>query len=1526
MRKVKEHFHKKHGIFRRVFSLILVLAMIMTMIPSIGGNLNVKAASTPMNVTIHFMEPSTWGWKQPAVQFWGNSKDLLYVSNDANNGESTEISGWGGAKAYFFSEGSTTNTNGDKDYYLTVKTDATGFQFLDFKNTKNTKNPANDPKLTQYTGDTPTDVYYITKDGSNFAYYLDAEGNTPVPDLPETETTFLLVGSLPGTGWDPNATPNFVKSETNENEYSISLKNVPAKTYEYKILEDAALNGWNKAWGYGTGKDGNRSVTVEAPADVTFTIDLTDTTEAKKVDVKFQYLKKLVADNGQITAGKPKKLATSAKYYDGIGKEAKTVTVSYQLKAEQEGVTLKDNTITVPEGSKLTEVTVVAEYNGFEQEMTIPVVAKQYKVTINMYSPDLVMEPGKSDIYIFENGGKDDKKAVVTLDKMVKDEDNHITWVQGTTELSFNNLGIIARYVAGSWDDGQDANQYYVIDENASEITLWYVVGKTPVKDKPTVTKADPRYLYLEYENPDLGATTPQFYSWTTGINNKKELPFTSVGDGKWKIKAQVSASCTKVDFVVVLDDSDESNWVKDGGDHTVVFPENQNVVYASIKKGEEPKLSAPYNKGYEVDVKAGKIHFYYRDDQALLAGNLAEQKVSVEIDDKSYEMNYDEKNRRFEYACDLKNGKTYYRYKVGEAFVTDKYNDNKEPKNQQEYSYVEYYKLNASVKAEVKKSSFNYNENNVVKFTIQQDDISEPTLKVAEASIDVSSLGGSDALAIVPDLQAVTISVTQDTPLGMKTLPITVKDQYGNLYTTNVQVEVAARTKSDAKDFDWDESVIYFMVTDRFFDGNEKNNTANGEKTYGKENAGLYHGGDFAGVTKKLDYLEQLGINTIWITPIVENIEGVRVTDKGKEDVPYNAAYHGYWASDFTKLNPALGTEEEFKTLIAQAHERGIRIMVDIVVNHAGYNTESTFGDKLRSGDDVVAGSDQKDSLSNLPDFKTEDPAVSAQLVKWQTQWVKDYGIDYFRVDTVKHVENDTWSELKNALTEAKPSFKMIGEYSGGGYASNGNTLGTGTMDSDLDFDFNDQANSFVNGNIKAVESFLAARNAALNNTYMTGQFLGSHDEDGFKQKLLDAKVAPDVADAMALVAATLQITAKGQPVIYYGEEIGLTGHNNYPYQTNRYDFDWSLTNDNNKTYSHYKKLLSIRNAYTDVFARGTRNVVVSSDKDKYDVAAREYQGTKLYVGMNVNTKELQLAIPVTEGDASVMTDLYSGKKYVVNDGKVTVTIPSAADGGTVILKRTGSVSSGSSSASTSEPKKDQTTEVKKDTIVSADGSKTEVTMTTQKNEDGTVSGVTAEVQTAGKESKKKVTGTIASEVVAHIRDAAKTEDVDVVVTVAAGEKSFVVKTEAENLTAGTKLKAMAIDTKTNKYVLVDSKTFKVDKDGNVKVSLPAGKTYQLMPVEEAKQIEKEILKTVQAKKPVVEIKKGTKAKVQFSSKLDMNNVAKITYKSGKKSVAKVDAKGNVIAKKKGTAVIKAVVTLKNGKKKTLEIKYKVK
>ena len=615
-----------------------------------------------------------------------------------------------------------------------------------------------------------------------------------------------------------------------------------------------------------------------------------------------------------------------------------------------------------------------------------------------------------------------------------------------------------------------------------------------------------------------------------------------------------------------------------------------------------------------------------------------------------------------------MTDGKTHYRYKANGTYVVDAFNSNSEEYKKADYSYFEYYKLNATVTAEVMNKSFNYNENNVVKFKVKQADTDTQKLEVASASIDVSSLGGSSEMLIEPELQAVTISATVDTTLGTKTLPITVTDQYGNKFSTTVDVEITDRVKKNENDFDWDEAVVYFMMTDRFFDGNESNNTASGTNTYG-DNPGLYHGGDFAGVTAKLDYLQDLGVNTIWITPIVENVKGVAVTDEGSKDVPYNAAYHGYWASDFTKLNPTLGTTEEFETMISEAHKRGMRIMVDIVVNHAGYGSESTFADMLR--DKSISEGDIKSWQDGLPDFATENADVRAKLVEWQTSWMKDYGVDYFRVDTVKHVDSTTWAALKNSTTEVNPSFKMIGEYYGAGYASNGSTLGSGQMDADLDFDFNDQATSFVSGNISSVEKFLSARNSALNNAYMTGQFLSSHDENGFKASLMNGKqYTEDKATAAALVAATLQLTAKGIPVIYYGEEVGLSGLNNYPYNTNRYDMDFSKATKDNVTYQHYKNLLSIRNAYTDVFARGSRKVVASSDEEGYDVVSRSYGGTTLYVGMNIKDTAKEVKVPVSLAAGTEVKDLYSGATYTVGSDKtVAVTIPAAKDGGTVIL-----------------------------------------------------------------------------------------------------------------------------------------------------------------------------------------------------------------------------------------------------------------
>ena len=893
--------------------------------------------------------------------------------------------------------------------------------------------------------------------------------------------------------------------------------------------------------------------------------------------------------------------------------------------------------------------------------------------TMYYYNEDLSTDTdmGKVDMWMWNAG----LNGSYVFDETEYDAANNVTWFKKTITVAGSNVGktvgLKARYdITQGWDGGSDtADRSFTISGDENEV-LYYVDGSDPVHEKPTIVPTEKRYLVLDYENPGLKekGITPQFYTWSSGYASVL-TDFTYVGGDKWTVTIPAKPSCTKVDFCIALDSTGDP-WIKDGGDHSVTFPSDQKVIYASMKAGSEPEIAMPYNTGYEVDAENQQVSYYYRDDAAFVDGTLKDMTVSVDVDGTEYPMTYNDTTKRFEYVkSGLTDGKTHYRYKANGTYVVDAFNSNSEEYKKADYSYFEYYKLNATVTAAVMNKSFNYNENDVVKFKVEQDSSDKKTLEVASASIDVSSLGGSNAMPIEPELQAVTISATTDTALGVKTLPITVTDQYGNKFSTTVDVEITDRVKKNENDFDWDEAVVYFMMTDRFFDGNESNNTASGADTYGKNNPGLYHGGDFAGVTAKLDYLQDLGVNTIWLTPIVENVKGVAVTDEGKEDVPYNAAYHGYWASDFTKLNPTLGTTEEFETMISEAHKRGMRIMVDIVVNHAGYGSESTFADMLR--DKSISEGDIKSWQDGLPDFATENADVRAKLVEWQTSWMKDYGVDYFRVDTVKHVDSTTWAALKNSTTEVNPSFKMIGEYYGAGYASNGSTLGTGQMDADLDFDFNDQATSFVSGNISSVESFLSSRNTALNNAYMTGQFLSSHDENGFKASLMNGKqYTEDKATAAALVAATLQLTAKGIPVIYYGEEVGLSGLNNYPYNTNRYDMDFSKATKDNVTYQHYKNLLSIRNAYTDVFARGSRKVVASSDEEGYDVVSRSYGGTTLYVGMNIKDTAKEVKVPVSLAAGTEVKDLYSGATYTVGSDKtVAVTIPAAKDGGTVIL-----------------------------------------------------------------------------------------------------------------------------------------------------------------------------------------------------------------------------------------------------------------
>lgn len=1335
MRKLTKSFQKRQSIASRVLCFLLVLAMVVTMVPALGsGSSTVQAAENEKNLTIHFMMPSNWGWTTPAVQFWGGT---YAVSGNTNieNTDGTEIPGWGGAKGFFMSKG---NVVGDTtEYTLSVKGTFTGFQFLDFANPGNNINPGYDSKLSQYTEDKPTDVYYIQKDGQG-DYYLDAAGTTSVPDLPKTETTFLLVGNIPGMAWDPSAKPNFVKSSENENIYSITLNAVPAGKYQYKILEDAATKGWDKPWAQ---NNDNLSLNLNAPADVTLSLDKTDKTKETKVNIA--YIKDLVVEvPAQIQKGVTMELPVTGTYYGDDGNVQNGVSVTYTVKTE--GITLNGNEILVPLSYEGTEVTVVADYNGIEKEIVIPVVEVVYHYTIYYYDFDAThMSENASDLWIWQKSGAGATAGTLFTAKEKLSDGNE--WLRADVTLPYTDVQIIPRS-KDEWK-WQGDTVLYNNSATAENVTLYIVSNSNQAYTTlPELVKPKSRSIMIEYDRPAKDYEGWNIYTWNSGFGSDVSVAFADI-NGKMvaKIPVKDSKADLKLSFCMRHSTAADEWESKDGGDHYVTIPADQSVVKAVFTQGEGITRVLPYNTGFERDGANNAIHFYYRNDELAAENNLAslEGNVSIVINGQTYAMAYDAENDRFVYnLTDVSTGDYYYYYVVNGKEELDAFNDvTANDSNGKECSVCHFKKANVSVEASLSQYAMDYNDNNVlsVKLTAKDGEGLE-TSEIAAITADLSELGLGKEFAIEPELMEGTISCLNTVAAGVKNIPVTVKDIYGNVYTTATNVTVTERKKS-AGDFDWDEAVIYFAVTDRFFDGDAENNNAYGMGDYniGEKGGSSYHGGDFAGLNQKLDYLKDLGVNTIWITPIVENITEDQ-HDNETDTATYG--YHGYWASDFTKLNKHLGTEQQFKALLDAAHSKGMKIMVDVVLNHAGYGTEDYFNriltdadgnsiSMIRDSSNTISGDDKYDSLSDLPDFVTENKAVTDQLVTWQTEWMSKYSIDYYRVDTVKHVETTTWAAFKNSLTEVNPDFKMIGEYSGAGYANNAGELGTGTMDALLDFDFNDFAQNFVTGKISSVENSLQKRNSAINNTAVMGSFLSSHDEDTLQYKLVnESKISEEEAYNLMKVAATLQITAKGQPVLYYGEEIGQGGANNWPYQTNRRDFDWTELEkqkaDSNSIYNHYKTMLAIRNAYTDVFARGNRSTVAVSDADGYEVISRSYGNSTLYVGMNVKEAEKEVVIPVAESAGTVLKNLYDGKTYTVSaDQNVSVTIPAAKDGGTIVL----------TAETKTEPAPDNTTDDKK-----PDGKTTEDHNGNQQTSGNNSSQVNSAVQTTPKQEEQAV------------------------------------------------------------------------------------------------------------------------------------------------------------------------------------------
>lgn len=703
----------------------------------------------------------------------------------------------------------------------------------------------------------------------------------------------------------------------------------------------------------------------------------------------------------------------------------------------------------------------------------------------------------------------------------------------------------------------------------------------------------------------------------------------------------------------------------------------NQGEKYTKYKGGDG--IAQPYVCASGKTCYDNGIVFKYRDDQKFHDGTMDTIKeVKVVVNGETYDMEYSEEDELFTYhMTEMETGDYSYYFLVDGKEVEDQYNETgvmRYEKNDVNTVAVAYGSTMYS--EETNSIVANYDQNPAVEFSVTNKETGKE-IELSKIEVDLSPISGGTSSKV--QFSTITnkgvLYIDRSVAAGTYEVPVEMSDTYGNTIHTYIPLTVVEKTTTDKS---WDEARVYFIVTDRFNDGDASNNGTL-ETGYAPDKAEAYHGGDLKGITQKLSYLQELGINTIWITPIVDNVDWIV-----NEDLT-QTGYHGYWAQDFTKLDEHLGTTEDLDELLDEAHKHGIKVMVDIVVNHSGYaktdenGVESgleNFDGMLRTGDEIGTDFLHGGSNSNLPDFKTEDPEVRAKLIAWQTAWASHTtangnSIDYFRVDTVKHVEHETWSQLKAALAEVNPYFNMIGEFYGASYNNTGDYLGNGEMDAELDFDFKSIAGSLVNGSIDAAEASLETRNSALTSSVTMGQFLSSHDEDGFLYSQ-----GYDLAKGK--VAASLQMTAKGIPVIYYGEEIGLSGPNSFGvYDNNRYDMQFdNLTEDQQAMLTHYKKLLAAREMYSETFATGSRTKIAGGDEEGYLVFKRGTGKDAVYVALNTTAEEKTVSInlngtvtPDTPAGITTMTDIYSGNAVEVVNNVVTITIPANTDGGTVIL-----------------------------------------------------------------------------------------------------------------------------------------------------------------------------------------------------------------------------------------------------------------
>ena len=448
-----------------------------------------------------------------------------------------------------------------------------------------------------------------------------------------------------------------------------------------------------------------------------------------------------------------------------------------------------------------------------------------------------------------------------------------------------------------------------------------------------------------------------------------------------------------------------------------------------------------------------------------------------------------------------------------------------------------------------------------------------------------------------------------------------------------------------------WAKDAIYYQIfPERFADGDTTNDPPDIEKWGGTPKGNNYFGGDLKGIIDHLDYLKDLGINALYLNPVFESNTN-----------------HKYHTIDYFKIDPHFGNEQTFRQLLDESHKRGIKVIVDGVFNHTG--TEF-FAFK-----DIVKNERQSKYLNwynirsfpvqlppakpnyeawwgigELPKLMTDNPEVRKYLFDATRYWMK-MGLDGWRLDVPNEMSHDFWIQWRRLVKEENPDALIIGEI----WDDASPWLKGDQFDAVMNYRFRGACVGFIaleNRNAFQFDSILTAvRNEySPEVNFALQNLIGSHDTERFL-----TLCGNDTAKLK--LAVLFQMTYLGSPMVYYGDEIGLTGGKD---PECRGTMNWDKNRWNSGLWNWYRKMISIRNQYP-VFRRGTVKSIFTDIENKSIGYLREYENTEAVVILNNSTHDYELSKSILGNKMISWTDILGNESTVVDTTKITVHAKSA-------------------------------------------------------------------------------------------------------------------------------------------------------------------------------------------------------------------------------------------------------------------------